>query len=296
MTDPAPSLPNAAVGRSGDGGPSEGGPSEGRPFEGRVALITGGGSGIGRASAIALARCGARLVLGDLSEAGLENTRAELAAAGVDAARVRVRRCDVRRDDDVAALVARAADAADGFGRLDFALNAAGVGGVEARAADYPEDDWTRTIEINLTGVWRSMRHELPLMLDTVGRPAERAAGRTASLVNVASAAGLGGFAKHAAYAASKHGVVGLTRSAALEYARSGVRVNALCPGFTVTPMVDRMTEGDPAREQRLAGVVPLGRLGTADEIAAAVVYLCSDAAAFMVGHAMVLDGGITAA
>ena len=210
----------------------------------------------------------------------------------MDAARVRARRCDVRHDDEVAALAADAADAADGFGRLDFALNSAGVGGVEARTADYPEEDWLRTVEINLTGVWRSMRHELPLMLQTVGREA----GRTASLINVASVAGLGGFPKHAAYAASKHGVVGLTRAAALEYARSGVRVNALCPGFTATPMVDRMTQGDPALETRLAARVPINRLGTVEEIAAAVVYLCSDASAFVVGHTMVLDGGVTAA
>ncbi len=259
-----------------------------RAFEGRVALVTGGGSGIGRASALAFARLGARLVLGDVSEEGLAATRALLGGEGVAAAGVRTARTDVRRDDEVAALVALAAD---GFGRLDFALNAAGVGGVEARAADYPEDDWVRTLDINLTGVWRSMRHELPAMLATV-----QAHGGTASLVNVASIAGVNGFPKHVAYAASKHGVVGLTRSAALEYAQAGVRVNALCPGFTATPMVEQITRGDAGREARLASRVPLGRLGAAEEIAAAAVYLCSDAAAFMVGHALVLDGGITAA
>lgn len=214
----------------------------GRQFEGRVALITGAGSGIGRAAAL-------------------------VALATSDAA------------------------AADGFGRLDFALNLAGVGGVEARAADYPEEDWLRTLDVNLTGVWRSMRHEIPAMLATVG-----AHGGTAAVVNVASVAGVNGFPAHAAYAASKHGVVGLTRSAALEYAKSGIRVNALCPGFTATPMVERMTQGDPGREARLAAYVPLGRLGTVEEIAAAVVYLCSDAAAFLIGQAVVLDGGITAA
>ncbi|GJG86965.1 short chain dehydrogenase [Gemmatimonadetes bacterium T265] len=274
-------------------------PNEPRPapppadpaFEGRVALVTGAGSGIGRAAALALARRGARLVLGDVSDEGLAGTRAALDGAGVDASRVRAARTDVRRDADLAALVALAAGApADGFGRLDFALNSAGVGGVEARAADYPEDDWVRTIDVNLTGVWRSMRHEIPAMLATV-----RAHGGTTSVVNVASVAGLNGFPRHAAYAASKHGVIGLTRSAALEYAASGVRVNALCPGFTATPMVERITRGDAAREARLTARVPLGRLGTVDEVAAAVVYLCSDAAAFMVGHAMVVDGGITA-
>ena len=263
-------------------------PPSARPFQGRVALITGGGSGIGRAAALAFARYGARLVLGDVSEAGLGETRAILEAAGVRPDDVRTARTDVCRDADVASLVAVASD---GFGRLDFALNSAGVGGVEARAADYPEDDWVRTIDVNLTGVWRSMRHELPAMLATVA-----AHGGTTSLVNVASVAGVNGFPKHVAYAASKHGVVGLTRSAALEYAQAGVRINALCPGFTATPMVERITQGDPGREARLAARMPLGRLGTVEEIAAAVMYLCSDAAAFMVGHSLVVDGGITAA
>ena len=259
-------------------------------FDGRVALITGAGSGIGRAAALAFAEHGARVVLGDVSEEGLAESRTLLEAAGIPASSVRTVRTDVRRDTDVAALVALAVDAAEGFGRLDFALNSAGVGGVEARAADYPDDDWTRTLDINLTGVWRSMRHEIPAMLATI-----RAHGGTASLVNVASVAGLNGFPKHVAYAASKHGVVGLTRSAALEYARDGIRINALCPGFTATPMVDRIVRGDAGREARLIASVPLGRLGTLAEIAAAVVYLCSDAAAFMIGHEMVLDGGITA-
>lgn len=276
------SAPNAAVAAAAT-------PAAARAFDGRVALITGGGSGIGRATALAFARLGARLVLGDVSEEGLGETRALLDAAGVSASDVRTARTDVRRDEDLAALVALAAGA--GFGRLDFALNSAGVGGVEARAADYPEDDWVRTIDVNLTGVWRSMRYEIPAMLATV-----HAHGGTAAVVNVASVAGVNGFPKHAAYAASKHGVVGLTQSAALEYAQMGIRVNALCPGFTATPMVERITRGDAGREARLTARVPLGRLGTVEEIAAAVVYLCSDAAAFMVGHALVLDGGITAA
>ena len=261
-----------------------------RAFDGRVALITGAGSGIGRATALAFAEQGAHLVLGDVSAEGLAESHAVLLAAGIDAQDVRTAQTDVRRDADLAALVALATDPAPGFGRLDFALNSAGVGGVEGRVADYPDDDWTRTLDINLTGVWRSMRHEIPAMVATV-----RAHGGTASLVNVASIAGLNAFPKHAAYAASKHGVVGLTRSAALEYAREGIRINALCPGFTATPMVDRITQGDAGREARLMAHAPLGRLGRVEEIAAAVVYMCTDAAAFMIGHEVVLDGGITA-
>lgn len=282
-------APNAPPGPAPDAAPAAAAAAADRAFDGRVALITGGGSGIGRAAALAFARLGARVVLGDVSEDGLGETRALLDAAGIPAGDVRTARADVRRDEDLATLVALAAGSG-GFGRLDFALNSAGVGGVEARAADYPEDDWVRTLDVNLTGVWRSMRYEIPAMLATV-----RAHGGTASLVNVASVAGVNGFPKHSAYAASKHGVIGLTRSAALEYAQMGVRVNALCPGFTATPMVERITRGDAARETRLTARVPLGRLGTVEEIAAAVVYLCSDAAAFMVGHALVLDGGITA-
>jgi NAD(P)-dependent dehydrogenase (short-subunit alcohol dehydrogenase family) len=190
-------------------------------------------------------------------------------------------RADVTRPDDCAAAVAAAVDR---FGGLDLAVNAAGVGGVEARTADYPEDDWHRTLAVNLTGVWNAMRAELPAIV-----------ARGGAVVNVASVAGLVGFPAHAAYAASKHGVIGLTRSAALEYARRGVRINALCPGFTRTPMVDRITGATAAGEAALAAGIPLRRLGTVEEIGAAAAYLCSQEAAFMVGHALVLDGGIVA-
>ena len=151
--------------------------------------------------------------------------------------------------------------------------------------ADYPEDDWHHTLAVNLTGVWNAMRAELPPILARGG----------GAVVNVASVAGLVGFPAHAAYAASKHGVIGLTRTAALEYARRGVRVNALCPGFTRTPMVDRITGGTPEGETELAARVPVRRLGTVDEIGAAAAYLCSREAAFMIGHALVLDGGVVA-
>jgi NAD(P)-dependent dehydrogenase (short-subunit alcohol dehydrogenase family) len=152
------------------------------------------------------------------------------------------------------------------------------------RTAEYSPSDWETVIDINLNGVWRCMRHQIPAMLARGG----------GAIVNVASVAGLGGFPRHPAYAASKHGVVGLTRTAGLEYAKRGIRINALCPGFTLTPMVQQMLDaGLPA--DVLAARVPLGRLGTADEVAASAVYLCSNAASFMIGHALAVDGGLTA-
>ena len=242
-------------------------------FADRVVLITGGASGIGAASARAFAAQGAKVVVGDV-----QRERAEAVARDIGGIAVP---CDVRDDAMIAAAVARAVTH---FGTLDIAINAAGVGGAEVRTAEYPPEIWDAVIDINLTGVWRSMRHEIPVML---------AAGR-GTIVNVASVAGLGGFPRHSAYAASKHGVVGLTRTAALEYGRKGIRINALCPGFTRTPMVQSMLDaGLP--ESELTARVPLGRLGTADEMADTVLYLCSSASAFMVGHALAIDGGLTA-
>ena len=242
-------------------------------FADRVVLITGGASGIGAASARAFAAQGAKVVVGDV-----QRERAEAVARDIGGIAVP---CDVRDDAMIAAAVARAVSH---FGTLDIAVNAAGVGGAEVRTAEYPPEVWDAVIDINLTGVWRSMRHEIPVML---------AAGR-GTIVNVASVAGLGGFPRHSAYAASKHGVVGLTRTAALEYGRKGIRINALCPGFTRTPMVDSMLDaGLP--ESELTARIPLGRLGTADEMADTVLYLCSSASAFRVGHALAIDGGLTA-
>ncbi len=242
-------------------------------FTDRIVFITGGASGIGAASARAFAAQGAHVVVGDVQ---LE--RAELVAREVSGLAVP---CDVRDDAMIGAAIARTVAH---FGTLDIAINAAGVGGAEVRTAEYPPDVWEAVIDINLTGVWRSMRHQIPVML---------AAGR-GTIVNVASVAGLQGFPRHSAYAASKHGVVGLTRTASLEYGRKGIRINALCPGFTLTPMVQSMLDaGLP--ESELTARVPLGRLGTADEMADTVLYLCSAASAFMVGHALAVDGGLTA-
>jgi len=254
--------------------------SPSQDLAGQVAVVTGGASGIGRAAAQALARRGASLVVADVQPAGLGETVRLVCQAGGAAIAVHA---DVRRPDHVAGMV----DAAvRGFGGLDLAVNSAGVGGLDARTAEYPEDDWQRTLDVNLTGVWHCLRHEIPAMLARGG----------GAIVNVASVAGLVGFPRHAAYAASKHGVIGLTRTAALEYARQGVRINAVCPGFTSTPMVERITGGNAEAERALARHVPLGRLGTPEEIAEAICYLCAPTSAFMVGHALVLDGGIVAA
>ena len=213
------------------------------------------------------------MVVGDIRQDRAEALAQEIGGLAVA--------CDVRDDAMIAAAVARTVAH---FGSLDIAINAAGIGGAEVRTAEYPTDMWDVVIDVNLTGVWRSMRHEIPVML---------AAGR-GTIVNVASVAGLGGFPRHSAYAASKHGVVGLTRTAALEYGRKGIRINALCPGFTLTPMVQEMLDAGLS-ESELTARVPLGRLGTADEMAGTVLYLCSTSSAFMVGHALAIDGGLTA-
>jgi NAD(P)-dependent dehydrogenase (short-subunit alcohol dehydrogenase family) len=251
---------------------------------GRVALVTGGASGIGRATGHALAAAGAAVVVADVDAARAETVAGELHAAGGQALAVRV---DVTDDAAVRAMVEAATRT---FGGLDLAVNAAGVGGAQALTHAYPEEAWLRTLDVNLTGVWRCMRHEIPALL---ARGAQ--SGRTTAIVNVASVAGLVGFPRHAAYGASKHGVVGLTKVAALEYARRGLRVNVVCPGFTDTPMVELITGDDPEHEAQLARRMPIGRLGTPEEIAAGILYLCSDAAAFAIGHALVLDGGIVA-
>ncbi len=247
-------------------------------FPGKVAFITGGATGIGRATALQFAAAGAHVVVADFNSTAAQATAAECSELGPKAIACTV---DVREDAQIADAVERTVSI---FGTLDIALNAAGVGGSEVRTADYDPADWDHVIDVNLTGVWRSMRHQLPVMLKK----------QSGVIVNVASVAGLNGFPRHPAYAASKHGVIGLTKTAALEYGRKGIRINALCPGFTLTPMVQQMLDaGLP--EADLASRVPLGRLGTAEEIAATVLYMCSDAAAFMIGHSLAIDGGIIA-
>jgi NAD(P)-dependent dehydrogenase (short-subunit alcohol dehydrogenase family) len=248
-------------------------------MEGRVALVTGAAAGIGRAAAEAFARQGAKVVVSDVTAEAGEAVAAGIRGAGGEAEFVR---CDVARPAEVEALVRRTAGL---FGRLDCAFNNAGIEGVSAPTAECTEENWDRVIGTNLKGVWLCMRHEIPVMLRQGG----------GAIVNCASVAGLVGFRGIPAYTASKHGLIGLTRTAALEYATQGIRVNAVCPGVIRTAMVERFTHADPQAEAGLVAAEPVGRMGTPEEVAAAVLWLCSDAASFVTGHALAVDGGMVA-
>ena len=243
---------------------------------GKAVLITGGASGIGRAAAEVFAREGARVVIADLAEDGGRTTVEKLRAGGAEAHFVRA---DVTRAAEVGALVARTIEL---FGRLDCAFNNAGIEGAVSPIVDYPEDTFRRVLEVNVLGVYHCLKAELPHML---------AQGRGA-IVNTASVAGLVGAGGLSAYIASKHAVLGLTKTAALENAKLGVRVNAVCPGVIQTPMLDRLATGAAGFVEGVTAVTPMARLGTPEEIAEAVVWLCSDAASFITGHALTVDGG----
>lgn len=245
----------------------------------RVALVTGGASGIGRATVRAFADAGAAVVVADVDARAGAETVSDVTAAGGDAVLVPT---DVTDDAQVAALID---DTLARFGRLDWALNNAGTTGASGPTAEVDVADWNRTLALNLTSVFLCLRHEIPAMV----------AGGGGAIVNMASGAGLRGFPGLPAYVASKHGVVGLTRASALEYGGQGVRINAVCPGSTRTPMLEGYIGGDPKIERMMTRSVPLGRLGEPDEIAAAVVWLCSPAASFVNGHALAADGGATA-
>ena len=249
-------------------------------LDGKVALVTGGGSGIGRATALAFAREGAKVIAADVGVAGGEETVRMIKNAGGDATFVKA---DVTQAAEVEALIARAVAT---YGRLDCAHNNAGIGSpVRAFTAEYTEENWDRVIAVNLKGVWLCMKYELPQMLRQGG----------GAIVNTASVAGLIGLRNSSAYVASKHGVVGLTKTAALEYARSGIRINAVCPGYINTAMVERSIGGDSQRQAQIIASEPVGRLGNPEEVAEAVVWLCSEAASFVTGHTMCVDGGYMA-
>jgi NAD(P)-dependent dehydrogenase (short-subunit alcohol dehydrogenase family) len=248
-------------------------------LDGKIALVTGGSSGIGRAAALAFAREGATVVIADVLIEGSEETVQMIEKSEGQAIFFRT---DVSKSDEVEALIKKTAKT---YGRLDCAFNNAGIGGGRAATAECTEEEWDRIININLKGVWLCMKYEIPQMLKQGG----------GAIVNTASVAGLVGFKGTPAYVASKHGVVGLTKAAALEYATSGIRINAVCPGVIRTPMIDRIVAARPQMEKVYTAMHPVGRLGEPEEIAEAVVWLCSDAASFVTGHAMVVDGGLVA-
>jgi NAD(P)-dependent dehydrogenase (short-subunit alcohol dehydrogenase family) len=247
-------------------------------FKGKCAVVTGAAGGIGRGAALAFAARGAGVVVADIGVDAGRAVVAEIEAAGGEALFVR---CDVARNDDVEAMVAAAVAR---FGGVHCAFNNAGIEEEHHRLAESDEAVYDRMMAINVKGVWLCLKHEIAQMLKQGG----------GAIVNTASVAGLVGAPKHAIYAASKHAVVGLTKSAAIEYGKKGIRVNSVCPGVIRTAMLERALEREAAWEETLVRMHPIGRLGEVDDVVNAVLWLCSDAASFVTGHQLAVDGAMT--
>ena len=248
--------------------------------ENKIALVTGGGSGLGRATVQALAREGAKVLVADLNLESAHETVTMVAETGGEASAFAM---DVTVATQVEAMVQMTVER---YGRLDCAFNNAGIPGkVGTSVIDYEEEDWDRVIAVDLKGVWLGMKYELKQMLKQ----------GSGVVVNTASIAGLVGLVGSSPYVASKHGVVGLTKTAALEFAQQNIRVNAVCPGVFRTPLVEKIIAELPEREELYLSAQPIGRMGRPEELAEAVVWLCSDAASFVTGHAFPVDGGYVA-
>lgn len=245
-------------------------------FKNRVAIVTGSSFGIGRSTAIAFASHGASVVLSDNMED--RETENLIKKSGGECFFVK---CDVSREEEVKNLVSGAIHK---YGRLDYAFNNAGTEGISSPVTECTNENWDKVFNVNLKGIWFCMKYQIPEMLKTGG----------GAIVNNASVAGLVGFQGSPAYVASKHAVVGLTKNVALDYARQGIRVNAVCPGIIHTPMIDRVAGGDPGVIEQMIAAKPMGRLGQPEEIAGTVVFLCSSAASFITGQAIAVDGGWT--
>lgn len=247
-------------------------------FTDKVAMITGASAGIGKATAIAFAKAGAKVVVADINQKDGEAVVNEITQAGGTAMFVP---CDVTNDQQVMSLVDATIEA---YGKLDIAFNNAGIEIEQSKLADGEESVFDKIMDVNVKGVWRCMKYQIPAMLKN----------GSGSIVNTASVAGLGAAPKMAIYSASKHAVIGLTKSAAVEYGKKGIRVNAVCPAVIDTEMFRRAAEADPRKAEYVAGMHPVGRIGKVEEIAEAVMYLCSSNSGFTTGIALPVDGGHT--
>jgi NAD(P)-dependent dehydrogenase (short-subunit alcohol dehydrogenase family) len=248
-------------------------------LQGKAILVTGAGSGIGRATSLLFAKEGGRVAVVDVNKEGGDAT---VRLIEMNGGKSKFIQCDVSKDQEVKAMVKAVIEK---YGRVDCAFNNAGIEGLNSPVVDYTEEVWDRVLDINLKGVWLCMKYEIPEMLKQ----------GSGVIVNTASVAGLIGTPGATGYTASKHGVVGLTKTAALEYAKAGIRINAICPGAIHTELVDRMVQKYPFMQKFYEDAHPIGRIGKVEEVAGAVAWLCSPWASFMTGNAMVIDGGFTA-